>query len=123
LDEKAKRRKAIWGNFITQNNPSIPASIVAGNSSTSSSNSSTANAISNWPVYTNANPYQINLNETGGEEFSTTGVNFEGTQINVTEYMEPGLMNDFSLVNAWTWEGGRGVRCDFWRSISGIVPE
>lgn len=32
-------------------------------------------------------------------------------------------MNDFSLVNAYTWEGGRGVRCDFWRSMAGIVPE
>jgi len=38
-------------------------------------------------------------------------------------YEEPGLMSNFSLVNAYTWEGGRGYRCDFWREVSAIVPE
>ena len=43
--------------------------------------------------------------------------------MNVTEYMGPGLRNNFSLANAYTWEGGRGVRCDFWRAMGVIVPE
>ncbi|KAE8440677.1 hypothetical protein EG329_006829 [Mollisiaceae sp. DMI_Dod_QoI] len=111
----------IWGNFITKNNPSISESIAAGNSSTTES--STPNPITNWPAYTNANPFQINLNETGGQEFSTVGLSFEGKSINVTEYEGPGLMNNFSLVNAWTWEGGRGTRCDFWRAMGVLVPE
>ncbi|KUJ20432.1 carboxylesterase type B [Mollisia scopiformis] len=110
----------IWGNFITLNDPSISSSIAAGNSSNSST---TPNPITNWPAYTNANPYQINLNETGGTEFTTAGVDFEGTEVNVTEYMGPGLRNNFSLVNAWTWEGNRGIRCDFWRAMGGLVPE
>jgi hypothetical protein len=42
---------------------------------------------------------------------------------NETEYRDPGLTNNFTLVNAYTWEGGRGYRCDFWRSMAGIVPE
>lgn len=39
-----------------------------------------------------------------------------------TEYMEPGLKNDFTLVNAYSWEGGRGSRGDFWRSIGVSMP-
>lgn len=50
------------------------------------------------------------------------GVNFEGNSINVTERRGPGLRNDFQLVNAFTWEGGRGVRCGFW-SMGVLVPE
>jgi len=44
-------------------------------------------------------------------------------KVNITEFREPGLMNNFSLVNAYTWEDGRGVRCDFWRSMGVVVPE
>ena len=42
---------------------------------------------------------------------------------NVTVMVGPTLRNDISLVNAYTWEGGRGYRCDFWRSVGPIVPE
>ena len=47
------------------------------------------------------------------------------TQINrnITEYGSPGLQNNITLVDAWNWEAGRGVRCEFWRSMGGIVPE
>jgi hypothetical protein len=43
--------------------------------------------------------------------------------INLTEAVGPGLRNNFTLVNAYTWEGGRGYRCDFWRSMAALVPE
>lgn len=111
----------IWGNFITQNNPSISQSVAVGSSSTAAS--SPVNPATNWPAYTNANPYQINLNETGGMPETTVGVTFAGHPINVTVNVGPGLQNDITLVNAWTWEGGRGVRCDFWRAMGVIVPE
>lgn len=42
---------------------------------------------------------------------------------NSSIYVEPGLKNNFTLVNAYTWEGGRGYRCDFWRSVGAVVPE
>jgi len=45
------------------------------------------------------------------------------TGVNLTVSGNPGLHNDISLVNAWTWEGGRGYRCEFWRSVGPIVPE
>jgi hypothetical protein len=41
---------------------------------------------------------------------------------NVTEFMEPDLKNDFSLVNAYSWERGRGSRCDFWRTMGVYIP-
>ena len=58
------------------------------------------------------------MNQTGG---STVSVPYDG--LNITEQTGVGAVNDFTLVNAYTWEGGRGVRCDFWRSVGGIVPE
>ncbi|MCJ1308449.1 hypothetical protein MMC25_002102 [Agyrium rufum] len=86
----------------------------------SPNNTSTTNPASDWPLFSAANPYQLNLNETGGVAISIPlGVGLP----NVTEFTGPGLMNDFSSVNAYTWEGGRGVRCDFWRSMGAIVPE
>jgi carboxylesterase type B len=106
----------IWGNFITSNNPSITNEIANG---ASSNDSSATNPASSWPPFSIYEPYQINLNETGG---TLAAVPF-GTGTNLTEYVSPGLSNNFSLVNAYTWEGGRGVRCDFWRSVAALVPE
>ena len=39
------------------------------------------------------------------------------------QVLTPGLSNDIGLVNAYTWEGGRGYKCDFSRSVGSIVPE
>jgi len=105
----------IWGNFITKNDPSISAAIANG---ASSNDTSAANPATNWPPFKVYAPYQINLNETGGTPYSTPSIGQ-----NVTQYREPGLSNEFSLANAYTWEGGRGYRCDFWRSMGVIVPE
>ena len=106
----------IFGNYITTANPSISNLIANG---ASSSKASSTNPISSWPPFTVSAPYQINLNETGGHlaEVQTT------TGVNVTEDVGPGLENSFSLVNAYTWEAGRGARCEFWRAVGDIVPE
>ncbi|MCJ1373276.1 hypothetical protein MMC20_004504 [Loxospora ochrophaea] len=111
----SKAFMTIWGNFITLSNPSIPLSIANGVNNTNTSNPTT-----DWPAYTDAAPYQINLNETGGVPFTTEG--FEAGEY-ITEFEDPGLVNDFTLVNAYTWEGGRGARCEFWRNVSARVPE
>ncbi|KAL8898315.1 MAG: hypothetical protein Q9207_006774 [Kuettlingeria erythrocarpa] len=124
----------IFGNFITKNDPSIPADIAAGASaaSSSSSNSSTAStdpnesdpdAVASWPPYTLAAPYQLNLNQSGGTPFEAPAYPGVTALDNVTQFSDPGLRNDFTLVNAYTWEGGRGMRCDFWRSVARILPE
>lgn len=105
----------LWGQFITSDNPSISSNIANG----ASSNSSTTNPASDWPQFSIFAPYQINLNQTGGSPFSATVL----PNVNITEFRQPGLQNNITLHNAYTWEGGRGFRCDFWRSVSAIVPE
>lgn len=81
--------------------------------------SSAQNPSTAWPQFSIYSPYQINLNQTGGVP---TLVEVE-PGVKLTEDVGPGLRNDFTLVNAYTWEGGRGYRCDFWRSIAALVPE
>ena len=104
------------GNFVTTSDPSISAKIAASN------NTETVTlAATKWPDFSVARPLQLNLNTTGGEEYSA--FSFAPTAPNVTQTRDPGLKNDFQLVNAFEWEGGRGRRCDFWRSIASIVPE
>ena len=74
----------------------------------------------NWPPWTIAKRYQINLNESGGTPFEAPTL---VPNVNITEFGGPGLRNSFELVDAYTWEGGRGARCDFWRRVGAIVPE
>jgi carboxylesterase type B len=108
----------IWGNFVTQGNPSISASVAAG----SSSSNTTTNTIAatQWPAFSVAEPYQLDLNQTGG--VMAVGSSEIGSPVNTTYFTGPGLMNNFTLVDAYTWEAGRGMRCDFWRSVADIIP-
>src|SRR5271168_3583985 len=71
---------AIWGNFITTNNPSISAQI-ANSTSSNASSSGTSNPASDWPPFAIYAPYQINLNETGGNPFSTQAVGSTGSHL------------------------------------------
>jgi hypothetical protein len=106
----------MWGNFITQSNPSISLELANG---ASSHNTTAENPATDWPPYSILAPYQLNLNESGG-----TPIEIPVTEdVNITESIGPGLRNDFSLVNAYTWEGGRGFRCDFWKMMGVLVPE
>lgn len=94
--------------------PSITVALATGTNTTSSS------PISNWPPYEIYAPYQIDLNQSDGTLISyDTGIGDRNSSI----YVEPGLKNNFTMVNAYTWEGGRGYRCDFWRSVGAVVPE
>lgn len=43
--------------------------------------------------------------------------------VNVTQFRGPGLSNNFTLADAYAWEGGRGRRCEFWRELSPYVPQ
>ena len=63
----------------------------------------------------------LNLNQTGGVEVSAHVIAYPVQ--NATQSIGPGLVNNLRVVDAYSWEGGRGERCDFWRSISERVPE
>ncbi|KAJ9285711.1 hypothetical protein DTO021C3_6678 [Paecilomyces variotii] len=103
--------KSIWNSFIVTGDPTekinntIPAN--------------TTNVIKSWTPFTVGQPFQLNLNQTGGHP---TTEEDSVTDIDITVYEGSGLRPDFDLVNAYTWEGGRGQRCDFWRSVSGHIP-
>lgn len=108
---------SIFGNFITTNNPSISVAIANGVSTKNTTAGGNA-VMADWPVFSSENPIEAILNTTGGTPFQ-----IQEFGVNITEFKEPGIMNNFSLVDAYTFEGGRGTRCDFWRSLGGIVPE
>lgn len=95
--------RQIWGGFIETANPT------------------TAQGLGNltWPAWVDdGESAMLNLNTTGGVPFQSPQI----TGVNVTEFMDPGVQNEFSVVDALTWEGGRGARCEIWRSIASRVP-
>ncbi|TKA65178.1 hypothetical protein B0A55_09223 [Friedmanniomyces simplex] len=100
----------IYGNFVTSSNPSISNAVANGVSGGNVS----VNAASAWPPYSIYAPYQLDLNTT------CPVITVQGTN---KLCAGPTAINDFRLVNAYTWEGGRGTRCDFWRSVGELVPE
>jgi hypothetical protein len=100
--------------------------IIHGNPSTSLNRSiptQAAHVLRAWPTYTLSKPIQINFNETGGVLDMTGHDPRDPFNINITQYVSPGLTPSFSLVDAYTWEGGRGQRCGFWRNVGSDVPE
>ncbi len=106
----------IYGNFVTKDNPSISAALAYG-SNNSAASSGQPNPAENWPQYSATSPYQINLNQTGG-----TPESMPYLSVNATVLTDPSLMNNFTKVDAYSWEGYRGRRCDYWRSISNLLP-
>ncbi|KAI0475603.1 alpha/beta-hydrolase [Xylariaceae sp. FL0804] len=105
--------RRIWGNLITTGDPSITDAEAYGYGYVKTEEKA-PNAASDFPVWDEAEPWAINLNETGGVPYQT----YSQWGTPVTQYAEPGLRNAISSFNAYTWEAGRGARCDFWKSIS-----
>ncbi|KAH7018857.1 Alpha/Beta hydrolase protein [Ilyonectria destructans] len=106
----------IWGNFVISNSPIISvADVTAGYKNATVPKR--GNKI-RWPEYSLKNPQHMDLNTTGGEV----------TLVPVTDELSfyvrsgVGIVNNFRLANGWTWEGGRGARCAFWRAVSAKVP-
>lgn len=101
--------QSMWGAYIATGSPNIPSDVA---------NNPSSDVLSNWPRW--GNNTMVNFNETGGTPV-TVAVGFPGFG-NVTVNVEPGLENAFREVDAKTWEGGRGKRCDFWRQMAPKVP-
>jgi len=99
----------IWGNFVISSNPSISDAVANG----ASTGNVTVNAASTFPPYSIYAPYQIDLNTTCPVVTELRGVDYCNSST---------AINNFQVVNAYTWEGGRGTRCDFWRAAGELVP-
>jgi hypothetical protein len=118
---------------VIHNDPTLPASLVTNLTTfangTTSGDNLTAAITGNWPVWEGGNTdgggayKMLNLNMTGGHATQITWTAGDGTMVNVTQYAGPGLRAQFDVVDAWTWEGGRGERCEFWAGIGAEVPE
>lgn len=108
----------IWGNFIMHNSPVIPVIEAGGNATNATVPQDPSNNLL-WPTYSTNSNLQMNLNTTGGIVKSVPVT----PDFSYNLRLDPGVTNNFRLVNADTWEGGRGSRCRFWRDVAPRVPE
>ena len=108
----------IWGNYIMYNTPVISITEASGNATNATVPMGNKGNI-DWPTYSPKTSYQMDVNTTGGtvETIPVTPNYFYEVRLG------PGVTNDFRLVNAATWEGGRGARCEFWRDVAPRVPD
>ena len=104
----------VWGNFIVHGDPRISWQLACSNCTRGETY---ATDLAHWTPYTRFNPVHMSANVTGGHtgEYSYYGWI-------VPTVVGPGLENYFRVADADTWEGGRGYRCDFWRSVGPRIP-
>ncbi|KUJ13183.1 carboxylesterase family protein-like protein [Mollisia scopiformis] len=120
----------IWGRFIMFDDPTLPMDVVKSitmtENGTTTGDDIVAAGTGSWPVWGRggeAGYRMLNLNMTGGHETKILWSSADGVKFNVTQYAGPGLTANFDVVDAWSWEGGRGARCEFWADIGKWVPE
>lgn len=108
----------IWGNFIINGSPVISAKDASGSATNATVPRGNGGELL-WPSYSETSNIQMNLNTTGG-----TVENVPVTpDYSYNLRLGPGVTNDFRLVNADTWEDGRGARCRFWREVAPRIPQ
>lgn len=100
----------VLGNFIVNDNPSISNEYANG----ISTNNTAESVASNWPPYSIYNPQLMDFNITCPETMTVSNLLYCGGK---------DARNQFRLADAYTWEGGRGRRCDFWKQMGALVPE
>ncbi|KAI0388539.1 carboxylesterase family protein [Xylariaceae sp. FL0594] len=109
-----------WGNFIVRGDPSLSAAQV----DTAQAGNITAASYGTWRQW-GGRPeadYMLNLNMTGGMPVTTVR-NVGGKSISLTSYTastsdaHPPLKAKFNLASGWSWEGGRGKRCQLWADL------
>ncbi|KAJ5849585.1 hypothetical protein N7455_009441 [Penicillium solitum] len=107
----------IWGNFIINDTPVISIVDAKGGADNSTVPEGVNRDIS-WPRWNRSSPLLMNLNTTGGTMV------YDKVTDHLSYWLQEGhgVTNDFSLADASKWEGGRGKRCEFWRSVGHRVP-
>lgn len=108
----------VWGNFIVRDDPTITLDEATAGYSNATAPAG-ANGNINWPQYTAQQPYMMDLNTTGGDLAQVVVT----TDLSYYLRVGAGIVNKFRLVDALSWEGGRGARCDFWSGVSARVPQ
>ncbi|KAI4863858.1 carboxylesterase [Hypoxylon rubiginosum] len=114
-----------WGNFIVKGDPTLSAA-----ETESSGDDVWAAGTGNWPQWgeTVGRYSMLNLNMTGGMPV-TQSMSIGGADIEATIYVEstngtwPPLEAIFQVVDAWSWEGGRGKRCQLWAELGSWAME
>ncbi|KAI1772336.1 Alpha/Beta hydrolase protein [Hypoxylon cercidicola] len=110
-----------WGNFIVKGDPTLSTAQTA----SSEGDDVSAAETGNWPQWggeTVGYYSMLNLNMTGGMPV-TQSMAFDGMEIEVTSYVESTNSSSspleavFEVVDAWSWEGGRGKRCQLWAEL------
>ncbi|KAI1118525.1 carboxylesterase [Nemania sp. NC0429] len=108
----------IWGNFVTKGDPTLSTEQV----DTAIPGNITAASIGNWPRWGEcpARASLLNINMTGGVPVVTPSP-IGGKTLQLTSYVPdntggsgPSLEAAFNLASGWSWEGGRGKRCQLW---------
>ncbi|RYC64715.1 hypothetical protein CHU98_g1509 [Xylaria longipes] len=106
-----------WGNFIINGDPTLNTAQV----DTAEQGNITAASTGNWLQWGGRpeRDYLLNLNMTGGMPVDTQ--NQVGDKaLDLTSYIPstdgsyPELEASFNLASGWSWEGGRGNRCQLW---------
>jgi hypothetical protein len=108
-----------WGNFIIHDTPVISLTDAMGKYANASVPFVGNSTDVDWPMFSPRNPVQMNLNTTGGQVELVTVTDKLAYYVRT----DPGVVNNFSLADAISWEGGRGNRCDFWQNVSARVPQ
>ncbi|PQE09501.1 Carboxylesterase type B protein [Rutstroemia sp. NJR-2017a BVV2] len=123
----------IWGSFIINDDPRLSAdaiaSIISVGNGTETSDEYRAAETGVWPLWrtgtgNSEEDYRmLKLNVTGGHETQVLFTSAGGWSFNVTQAAGPGLKADLEVVDAFSWEDGRGERCRFWAEVGRYVPE
>ncbi|KAJ4290022.1 hypothetical protein N0V88_006823 [Collariella sp. IMI 366227] len=107
--------RKIWGNFVITGNPSISAAVANG---AGAQETSRVHPACSWPAYSDVGGKLLNLNTTGGTKAELPQM--FGPPL--VQFVNPGLRNALSLVDAEKWEGGRKARCDVYKSLAASIP-
>ncbi|GAP83259.1 putative carboxylesterase family protein [Rosellinia necatrix] len=109
-----------WGNFVVRGDPTLSAAQVSG----AGRGDVAAAAAGSWPRWGGRpeSDFMLNLNMTGGMPVVTRQL-VDGKTLELTSYVpsvdgsHPELKAAFSLASGWSWEGGRGKRCQLWADL------
>lgn len=121
-----------WGRFILCGDPTLSAddikSLTTASDGTSTRDDLSAMTKEAWPIWSDSSveghSYRmLNINMTGGSPEVLSYTFRDGTVVNLTQMTGIGLEARFDVVDAWSWEGMRGRRCQLWKDLGASVPE